>query len=197
MLLRPCLSAALLILLAACTRPDPVPPTNFADLRFTGERPIRIAVGRIELIDRFQPSFKAPEIEYEFPVPPARALANLCRDRFQATTPGSPSTLRFTIMDASVRESELPRSEGLQATFTIDQAQRYDGHIAVRVELIDDNGIIARTAEAEDRRSWTVAEDITPDEREDSWYEQTQAMVTALDRELERQIDARFSPYQS
>jgi hypothetical protein len=184
----------LAVVLAACAQ-EPLPPQKFAEIRFTQEPPIRLDVEAIQLVDRFQPSFKPPEIEYEFPVPPQRALMALSADRFQATAPGSGRFARFTIEDAAVRETELPRRAGVQGAFTIEQAERYDGSVAVRLEIIDQHGLAVRTATARAVSSRSVAEDITPDERDQVWYEMSRELAQSLDRELERQIDASFYPY--
>jgi|HubBroStandDraft_1064217.scaffolds.fasta_scaffold00101_45 hypothetical protein len=194
-LCRLCLYASLAAGLAACASPPP--PPRFAEIRFDQEPPIRLEVGRIEIVDLFQPSFRPPEVEHEFPVPPAHALEALCRDRFQAAAPGSANFARFTIVDASVRETELPRTEGIEGAFTIDQTWRYDGRVAVRLEIIDARGSTVRTVAAEAVRNTTEAEDISPDERDRAWYEMSRDLVQSLDQELERQIDATLYPYES
>jgi hypothetical protein len=179
--------------LAACAAEPP--PPRFAEIRFTDGPPIGLDVEAIQLVDSFQPSFKPPEIEYEFPVPPQQALMALSKDRFRAVAPGSGRLARFTIEDASVREIELPRKEGVEGAFTIEQAERYDGSVAVRFEIIDPHGLAVRTATARAVSSRSVAEDITPDEREQVWYEMSRELALSLDTELERQIDASFYPY--
>ena len=182
------------LFLTACAE-EPLPPQKFAEIRFTEAPPIRLEVESIQLVDSFQPSFKPPEIEYEFPVPPQRALAALATDRFQATAPGSGRLARFTIEDASVRETELPRRAGVEGAFTIEQAERYDGSVAVRLDIIDQHGLAIRTATARAVSTRSVAEDISPDERDQVWYEMSRELARSLDRELERQIDASFYPY--
>jgi hypothetical protein len=188
------LCVPLAVFLTACAG-EPLPPQRFPEIRFIEEPPIRLDVESIQVVDTFQPSFKPPEIEYEFPVPPQRALAALATDRFLPTAPGSGRLARFTIEDATVRESELPRKEGVEGAFTIEQAERYDGSVAVLLEIIDPNGLAIRTAAAKAVSSRSVAEDITPDERDQVWYEMSRELARSLDRELERQIDASFYPY--
>jgi len=180
--------------LAGCASAPP-PPPKFADIRFTQEAPLRLNVARMELIDRFQPSFQAPEIEHEFAVPPQRALANLFKDRLQAVAPESGAVARFTIEDASVRESELPRTPGIEGAFTVDQAERYDGRVAVKLVIYDANGLAVRTATVEATASRSVPEDITLNDRDRTWYEMSQELVRSLDRRLEQQVDESFFPY--
>jgi hypothetical protein len=179
--------------LAACSSEPP--PPKFPDIRFNREPPIQLDVARIELVSNFQPSFAAPEVEHEFAVPPQRALENLSKDRFQAISPGSGRVARFAIDDASVREIDLPMKGGLKGAFTVQQAQRYDGHVAVRLEIIDEHGIAVRTASAQASRSRSVDEDTTLNQRDQIWYDMSRDLAQALDQELERQIDASFYPY--
>ena len=179
--------------LAACSSEPP--PPRFPDIRFNRETPIRLDVARIDLVSRFQPSFAAPEVEHEFAVPPQRALENLCKDRFEAISPGSGRVARFTIDDASVDEIDLPLKEGIKGAFTTQQAQRYDGHVAVRIEIVDEQGTPVRTASAQASRSRSVDEDITPNQRDQVWYDMSRDLAQSLDQELERQIDASFYPY--
>jgi hypothetical protein len=190
---RLCLCLVLATALVACAAAPP--PAKFADIRFTREPPLLLNVARIELIDRFQPSFQAPNVEHEFAIPPQRALENLCKDRLQAVAPGSGAVARFTIEEASVRESELPRTTGIKGAFTIDQAERYDGRVAARLDIFDEHGVMVRTAVAEATSSRSVAEGITLNERDQTWYEMSRELVKSLDQELERQVDASFFPY--
>jgi len=178
---------------AACASAPP--PPRFPDIRFKGEPPILLDVARVELVSTFQPGFAAPEVEHEFPVPPQRALENLCKDRLQAISPASQRVARFTIVDAKVIEAELPRKEGFKADFTTQQAQRYDGQVEIRLDIYDENGIVVRTATARATRSRTVAEDITPNDRDRVWYEMSDELAHSADQVLEQYIDASFFPY--
>ena len=51
-------------------------------------------------------------------------MMNWVHDRLEAT--GTTRRARARIIDASVKESELPRTKGLTGAFTTDQAQRWD-----------------------------------------------------------------------
>ncbi|MGB8840901.1 MAG: hypothetical protein WCC64_07495 [Aliidongia sp.] len=188
-----CLCLPLLLGLSTCV--EEAPPARFGEIRFTDEPPIRLDVARVELVSSFQPSFRAPDVEHEFPVPPQRVLEALCRDRFQAVGPASGRIARFTIEDASVREVALPRTEGIEGAFTVDQTERYDGRVAVRLEILDYNGGMLRLATAEAIHSETVDEDITANERDETWYGISAQLGRALDQKLEQQVDASFYPY--
>jgi len=179
--------------LAACSS-EPAPP-RFPDIRFSNDSPIRLDVARVELVSQFQPSFTPPEVEHEFPVPPQRALENLCKDRLQAIAPTSGRVARFTIVDASVRESELPRESGIKGTFTVQQAERYYGRVEIRLDVVDENGVVVRSATATATRDRSVAEDITLNDRDQVWYEMSQDLSHSADQVLEQYVDASFYPY--
>jgi hypothetical protein len=183
--------AVLMLALAACT-PSATRP-SFPDLRFTAAPPLRIDASGIEVRDEFRPSFHEPEVDHLFPVPPERAVENWIHDRLQAT--GTTRRIVVHILDASVRETELPKKEGLEATLTTQQAEQYDGRIALRVELLDEKGFAMRTVSAEVNRTRSVPEGITPNERDQVWYDMTKQMLADLDGRLESDIRANFTFY--
>ncbi len=191
--LRQILAVAMLAIVASCTSASP--PPNFPDLHFLALPPFRLNVSEIQVVDQFSPTFQEPNVEHQFPVPPQRALHNWAADRLRAAAPGSGYVARFTIIDASVRESDLPKKEGLKAVFTTQQAERYDGHVSVRLQIINPQGVAERTATAEAAVSRSVPEGITLNERDTVWYEMTRDLMADLDRQIQRQVDASFAPF--
>jgi len=192
--LRQIFAVALVATAAACSSAPPPPPT-FADIHFLALPPFRLNVSQIQIVDQFQPTFQEPNVEHQFPVPPQRALQNWAHDRLQAIGPTSGYVARFTIVDASVRESDLPRDKSLTAVFKTQQAERYDGHVSVRLEIINPQGVAERTATAEAAVSRSVPEGITLNERDKIWYDMTRDLMADLDRQVQRQVDASFSPF--
>ncbi len=183
------LGFALLLPLAACDTPATRP--SFPEIRFNQEPQIRLDVSRIIVQDDYHPTFREPFVEHLFPVPPARAAATWAHDRLIATgTPGH--TARVRITDASVRETELPKTQGVAGAFTKDQAERYDATLAITVEILDDHGFAIRNANAQVSRTKSVVEGITPNERDQVWYDMTKEMAANLDREIEAQMRAIF-----
>jgi hypothetical protein len=173
------------------------PPTatrpSFPDIRFTDEPKLRLDVASIQIIDDYHPTFQAPNVDHLFPVPPQRAAENWAHDRLEAT--GTARVARVRIVDASVKETELPRTQGITGAFTTDQAQRYDATIEVDVEIVNDHGLPERTVKATGQRSQSVAEGITPNERDTVWYNLTKQLLGDLDKELEKQMRANFTFY--
>src|SRR5262249_58128982 len=122
--------------LAACVPPATNPSSP--DIRFTDQPKLRLDVATIEVVDDYHPTFQAPNVAHLFPVPPQRAAENWAHDRLEAT--GTTRRARVRILDASVKETELPRSQGLSATFTKEQSERYDGVIEIAIDILDERG---------------------------------------------------------
>ena len=120
-------------------------------------------------------------------------MESWARDRLQAS--GTNRRVRVRIIDASVKEVELPRTTGISGAFTTDQAQRYDATAEMSIDLMNDRGFPERSVSAKASRSRSVPENITPNDRERVWYELTRALMSDLDAELERQIRANFNFY--
>lgn len=185
------LAAVATLALAACETP-PLRPV-FADIRFTDKPPLRIDAAAVDVERQFRPTLGPPNVEHLFPVPPERAMENWARDRLQPV--GTSRRLRVRIVDASVKEVELPRTQGVRGAFTTEQAQRYEAAVEMAVDLMGERGFPERAVTAKASRSRTVAENITPNQRETVWYELTRELMAALDAELERQIRGNFGFY--
>jgi len=191
---RSLLALALVAALAACAD-APAPPPKSAAIHFLALPAFRLNVSQIQIDTKFQPTFQEPNVEHEFPVPPQRAMENWAHDRLLAVGPNTGFVARYTILDASVRESALPKKEGLTATFTTQQSERYDGHVAIMLQIIDPQGVAERTLTAEASASSSVSEGVTLNERDQIWYGMTRNMMADLDRQIQRQIDATFAPF--
>ena len=180
-----------LLLLVGCetaaTRP------TFPDIRFTNEPRLRVDVAAVYLQNAFHASFRAPDVEYLFPIPPEHAMQNWAEDRIEAT--GTTRRLRVRIIDASVIESELPRTKGLTGAFTTDQAQRYDAKAAMSIDILDDRGFAESNIEASVSLTRSVPEGLTPNQRDETWYAMTKDLMATLDRQLEQRMREHFNFY--
>ncbi len=181
-----------LALLAGCATPPPPRPI-FVDLRYTAEPAIRLEVGAIEIRDEYQAPFKSPNVDHLFPVPPAKAAENWAHDRLKAT--GKTGRAVFILKNASVTETELAKSQGLTGALTTEPAQRYDLALQATVEIVDDRGLPIRTANVSTTRSQSVLEDISPNEREQAWYDMTKAAMADFGPQLASEIRNNFGIY--
>jgi hypothetical protein len=179
-------------ILAGCETSPPPRPV-FPDIRFTGKPPLRIDAAALDVERVFRSTLRTPHVEHLFPVSPEQAMEQWARDRLQPV--GTTRRIRVRILDASVKEIELPRTPGLRGAFTTDQAQRYEATAELTVDLMGERGFPERSITAKAFRSRTVPENITPNDRERIWYELTEALMADLDAELEKQIRANFGFY--
>src|SRR5690348_3352934 len=183
---------ALLAGLAAC---DTVPPRpTYPDIHFTNETPIRLAVSAVDMRNDYKPTFRSPHVEHLFPVPPAQAAENWARDRLQAG--GGAASARFTIRDASVIETPLPKkSEGISGAFKKEATERYDATLSATLEIVDARGFALRTVSAKVARSQSVLEGITPNERDQTWYDMTKALMADFDQQMSAEISSNLGGY--
>ena len=72
--------------------------------------------------------------------------------------------------------------------FRRDQSERYAAVIELEAEIRDEVGNSRVTVETKVSRSQTVAENISLIERDKIWFDMTEAMMSDLNAELEKQI---------
>lgn len=177
--------------LAACNSPPPHP--QYPDLRFTGQPPIALAVGTVSLREDYVSSASPPHVERQFPVTPMQAIQNWAHDRLSPS--GGPDRAVVVITNASAVEVALPRTTGVKGMFTTDQSERYDMTIQVTVNIVDPTGLVLRTATVRASRSQSVAENISPDQRDQTWYDMTKDIMAAFDRQMESDIRNHFTNF--
>lgn len=168
-------------LLAACETPLEVP--SYAEITFAHRPQIEVNVAKITVVEQYTNSSAAPHVETEFPIPPMRMASRWAFDRLKAV--GSDGELVFTITEAGVVEVPLEKSTGLTGAVTVDQAERYDARL--EIEITAENPSIGATASSSTavERKRSVAEDVTLNEREATWYKMTEEMAADLDKQLE------------
>ena len=171
-------------LLAGCA--TEVQKPGFPKISFAHLQPISLNVARIDVENRYVSPATRPNVEHEFPVTPAAVASNWGRDRLRAVGPSG--VARVIVRRASVVEVPLKRTTGVKGAFTRDQSERYDAVIDMMVELRDANGDVRVTAESTAKRSRSVSENISLNDREKVWFEMTEAMMSDLNTALENQM---------
>ena len=174
--------AVCLVGMASCTLPVERP--DFPELTWTHLPPITLDVAEIEIIDATQPTGASPHVEHLFPLSPAKAAERWARDRLRAG--GTANRARFIIQRADVVEVGLRQTEGISGVFTKDQSERYDAELAVLIEIRSDPGPLLGQVTAELRKSRTVREDASLNERESIWFAITDDLTKLLNAEMER-----------
>lgn len=181
------LALGLTLGLAACE--TPVQMQKLPDLTFAHLTPIKLDVARIDVVVRYQPPLRAPNVDHLFPTSPSAALKQWVKDRLRAV--GDSGTARLVIVNANAVESALTQKSGLTATFTKQQSQRYDATVEARLEISSSLGQGRTSAHA--TRFTTVREDITINKRERIWFDLTEALVRDFDAAMEKNMRQHLS----
>jgi len=176
--------------LAACTLDDP--GNRFAEITYAHLSDIRLDVGEVQIEQTYVPPGQAPNVEHRFPVSLKDMAAQWGKDRLVAA--GDRLTFRYIVREASAIETVLPRETGVTGLLTTEQSERYETHVVIEMQVLDGR-LVQGTASAEARRSVTVPEDITLNERERAWYKLTEETMNDLNGQLEETIRSAFFPY--
>ena len=178
---------ALLLGLPACE--TPVKAQKFPELTFTHLKPIKLDLAAIEVVVRYRPPLRVPNVDHLFPTPPVKALRRWAADRLQAV--GRAGSARFVIEDASAVETALKKKTGVVATFTKQQAYRYDLTVEAALEISD--GRRQGRATARVTRSRTVPEDTSLNDRDRIWFELTETLMADFNAEIEKNMRTYLS----
>jgi len=180
------------LLLAACA--DAPPETKFPQLTYAHLGVFTLDVSEIEIVDGYRPALRPPNIEHMMPVAPAAAARQWARDRLKLAGSSGRRAV-FTIDNGAVTATPLKRQSGLRGALTVDQSERYDATLAVRLEIFDIGGRRLGIAESSARRSRSVPENITLDARDKVWFSITETLANDLNAELERAITQFLGAY--
>lgn len=176
--------------LAACQPPG---KPKFADITFDHLPPIELDVAEIIINTPYQESLEPPYVGEQFPVSPSRAARRWAADRLRAV--GERGTATVTIIESSAVEIELERTEGVKGIFTKDQAQSYEVAIEMMIEAVDPVSSRKGSASTRVTKKTSVAEDITLNEREKTWYKLTKGAMDNFDAAMEKQIGRTLSGF--
>ena len=180
------LSAALtgvFLVLGACATPDP--SVTLPEITFQHAQQLNLDVDRIEIVDAHKATLAAPYVEHKMETPPAAALKIWANDRLKAVGGGTGMTARLTIDRAEVKETALPRTEGIKGAFTTDQSARYDLDMSAMIEIIDPRGQRVGHAAARATRNQTTPEDATLNDLHKAWFGMLEEGLKDFDREME------------
>jgi hypothetical protein len=180
------------LLLTACQEA----PQNYTltPISFSQQAPIRIDVARVNIIEDYKPTFKRPNVEHEFATSPMQAVRTWANERIQPV--GQNGSLEVIIKEASVREVELPKSDGFRGFVTDDQSERYDAVLEVTLRLYDGVNPLARhEGSVTVTRSKSINEKATIADRELLWHNMVRDMMATYDKEAELRLRRYFVNY--
>ena len=155
---------SLLLPLAACAGDAP-PAPSFGPANYDYLTKLPLRVGKIEIDDNWVPRGEARHVEYLAPTTPLAALATMAEQRLVAA--GGQGVARFSVQDASI----------------IRSGGQYLGTLAVRLDLIDEDGNDVAHAIAKAAQTREVGGDDP---------EQVRADLYALVRGLMRDMNVEF-----
>jgi hypothetical protein len=172
-------------LLAGCAAPMDEP--TYPELRFNTQPPIRLNVAQVNITQSYVSSNADPHVEQLFPDPPAKAAAQWAHDRLQPA--GADGTLTYEIIDASALDAKLPRSTGLSSLTTVDQTDRFDLSLTIKVSAVSGDSLHRASADVTVTRSQTINGKTTEAKRDGVWYDMTKQAMDELDAKLTAQIN--------
>lgn len=172
-------------LLAACSTAPEKP--IFPEITFAGEPKLTFAASSVETIQEYQPSAQPPHIELTVPQSPVLVAQRWARDRILLDN-SQPYRVTVTIKNASVTEEDLKKTPGIKGSFTEDQVARFTVDVGMTVELRDARGFRIATATSSAKRSNTIGEKATLNDRDKLLYDLVKATMQDVDRELESNI---------
>lgn len=184
------LSLLVMVGLVACTAPH---SPQYPELTFTHIPPILLGVERIEIVNASQPVAGATHVDAQMPVSPETALRAWARDRLKAN--GVSGVAKFVIEKASVTETDLKKTEGLKGLVTKDQSHRYDSTVRATLSLEGVPRVTQAFAKAEVSRAQTISEDASINDREQVWFNLTEATMKDFDPIMAQSIRKHLADF--
>ena len=181
----------LAIFLAGCE--TNVTPQSFPEMTFHHLAPIQLNVVDVQFLSDTKASSDASNIAFTFPTPPAVGLKRWAKDRIRAV--GSTATARFVIHEASAKEISLRVDRGIGGLFKVEQLDRYDAIVEASLEIYDSRGVRRAFALARAKRSITIREDTTQEDRQRIWFELIERLMADFDRTMENNIRIHMTEY--
>ena len=174
------------LLLASCK--SSVSRTVWPDITFAHVQPIPMNVYDVQVIEAAgQPAVQPPahNIRSALPVSPVETMRRWADQRIAPM--GGYGTALLTITESRFVEVPLDTKTGVQGMFTTDQSERYEGLLAVRLEIVNDPNA-SGFVEARASGTRTVPEDYSINQREQALYDMMADIVRNLDQRLDQQI---------
>ncbi|HLT77018.1 MAG TPA: hypothetical protein VKZ87_06500 [Ferrovibrio sp.] len=157
------------------------------EITFEDQPKLTFAASAVETLVEYQPTAQPPHIELNIPQPPQVVAQRWARDRV-ALDNTQQNTVRVIIRKASVTETDLRKTPGLRGSFTEDQIARFDTDVEMAVQLHDARGFRLAEASASARRSNSISEKATLNDRDRVLHDLVRETLMDVNRELERNI---------
>lgn len=182
-------AVAVCLVAASCVTTEPR-RADLPELTFSHLVPHGLAVAQVEVASEAPTSTQAPHIEATAPVSPETALRRWAAHRLAAA--GGTEVARLVIATAALTETPLKVRSGLKGAFYKDQSVRYDAEVSAVLHIVQGGGAPVGSAEATARRSRTLAEDASVNDRRRAQFDLVEAVLTDFDREMEKSLRAHL-----
>jgi hypothetical protein len=164
---------------------------EYPEIGWTMLPPIKLNVARLEIVKQYQPSNVRPHVDTAVPRSLLDAADRWARDRLHPV--GSDGYAVFMIGEASILETPLDYDKGITSTFKNPAAARYDGHLAVRLEVhgghaTGGGGVSDGAVTGEASATRTTARDANQDDIAQQQYLLVSDAMTELNRVLDGAI---------
>lgn len=180
-------------LLSGCA--SSVTRTTWPDITFQHRPAIGLRVSEVQFDEAAAVATVEPparDIRYALPVSPVITMDRWAHERLEPF--GGTGRARVILMENHFVEVPLDTTSGVEGVFNIDQSERYEGALAVKVEIVGDPAG-AGFVEARASASRTVPENYSLNQREETLYEMMAGIVAALDERLEQEIRANLAKW--
>jgi hypothetical protein len=177
------LSAVLALGVIGCSSVSPT-PRPMPTLGYHKYPPVRLNVGRIEVVNNYNPAQLPNRIENQMALPLPDAVNDWAKSRFQAR--GQDGVLTITIDTASVVGEDLQRTKGVKGFFTIDQARRVTGAVNIRFTASNMSFGTSGNAQVNVKSSRTLPEDASLHQQDIVLADMTDHMMSELDAATQR-----------
>jgi hypothetical protein len=180
------------VALSGCTSAPPAPPADIS-ITFQHRAPIALNVARIELVDRYEPSLRAPHVEHLHNVTPSTVTRAWIKERLRAV--GSRGLITLIVEEAGVIEEAVSVSDGFGGLFQDEVDTQLVGVIKARFDHVD-IGPSGRTLSVDvvAEASAEVLESATLNERDLAYFRLVERLAGEFDRVLTAEIERSLTP---
>jgi len=179
------------LLLPGCA--TEVTRTTWPEITFNHKQPIQMSVNAVDIVDAagmVEVEPPASNIGPALPVSPVATMQNWAYQRIAAA--GGNGTAVVTITENRFVEVPLDTRGGVEGLFTVSQSERYEGALAVSVEILGDPAGRGRVS-ARAAATRTVPEDFSINQREQALYDLVAGIVRTLDERLDQEIRSKLA----
>ena len=169
------------------------PETARPEIAFAPGPPLPLAVSAIGFEEAAPATVEeGRDLRFAMPVSPAATMRRWAAERLRPA--GGAGRARVVLTENRFVATPLETASGLEGLFTVEAGARYQGALALRIEIVDDPAG-AGFAQAAARAERSALEDDSLARRDDLLFELLQSIAQRLARRLEREIHAHLAPW--